>query len=110
MTLSGIANANSTTNEIMVLADDHKGGVATQTFMLYVQILPSELSNYLALIIVSLLLAAFIIITVIVLCRKNMKCKKKQTQENNSDDDSFEEDDDICVEDAKPKNPFTFKK
>ena len=27
-----------------------------------------------------------------------------------SDSDSFEEDDDICIEDAKPKNPFAFKR
>lgn len=29
---------------------------------------------------------------------------------NDSSDDSFEEKDDICIEDAKPKNPFTFQK
>lgn len=39
-----------------------------------------------------------------------MKCKKKKTNNDNSDSDSFEEDDDICIEDAKPKNPFQFKK
>ena len=39
-----------------------------------------------------------------------MKCKKrKEGEPQNSDSDSFEEDDDICVEDAKPKNPFMFK-
>ncbi len=65
-----------------------------------------------ALIIVLCLLAGFIVIVAFIVCRKNLKCKKKNsnTQEPNSDSDSFEEDDDICVEDAKPKNPFAFKK
>lgn len=39
-----------------------------------------------------------------------MCCKKKNTNGQNSDDDSYEEDDDICIEDAKPKNPFAFKR
>ena len=41
------------------------------------------------------------------MCKKNLKCKKKVLD---PDDDSYEEDDDICIEDAKPKNPFAFKK
>ena len=67
--------------------------------------------SYLALIIVCALLAGFIVVVAVVVCRKNMKCgKRKHTEGGDSDSDSYEEDDDICVEDAKPKNPFAFQR
>lgn len=111
-TLSGIANENATGSlEVLVIADDRRGGSASQTFTIYLDSIYSTEQNYLALIIVVLLLAAFIVIVTLIVCRKNLKCgKKKKNQEPDSDDDSYEEDDDICIEDAKPKNPFQFKK
>lgn len=108
-TLSGIPNENSTDCEILVIADDRRGGTASQTFKITLQTIITEEESYLALIIVCSLLGGFILIVMIVVCRKNLKCKRKTNGEN-SDSDSFEEDDDICIEDAKPKNPLAFQK
>ena len=62
-------------------------------------------------------MGTFILVTLIVLFAKNLRCcagcrrcRKKTKDGNDSSDDSFEEKDDICIEDAKPKNPFTFQK
>jgi hypothetical protein len=69
---------------------------------------PVPTVSYIAIIIVSAMLGAFILFVIIVLCKKNVKCRRKNA--NTIDDDSYEEDDDICVDDAKPVNPFAFKK
>jgi hypothetical protein len=111
MILSGIPNENATDCEILVVADDRRGGTAYQTFKITLETIEEVEQSYLPLIIVSGLLGGFILIVTIVVCRKNMKCKKSSKNKGeNSDSDSFEEDDDICIEDAKPKNPFAFTK
>lgn len=106
-TLSGTPNENSTSFEVMVVADDRKGGTAQQTFKIKINEFQAPEISYVALIIVAVLLAAFIFGVILVLCKKNLKRKKKVLT---PDDDSYEEEDDICVEDANPKNPFAFKK
>eukprot|EP00347_Sterkiella_histriomuscorum_P002714 403367090 len=112
--LSGFPNENATTFSVQVIADDRRGGSAYQSFTVNVDSLDEIGQNYLYLIIVILLLLAFIIGVTIIVCRKNLKCGKKNKStpdgEDDSDDDSYEEDDDICIEDAKPKNPFAFKR
>ena len=109
-TLSGVANENSTDTEILVVADDRRGGNAQQTFRIAMETVVLVEQSYLALIIVSALLGGFVLIVMIVVCRKNIKCKRKTNGQDNSDSYSYEEYDDICIEDAKPKNPFAFKR
>ena len=96
----------------MITADDRKGGYAYQTFNITKihYIVPLTVS-YLDLIIVSSVLGGIILAAIIFLCAKNATCKScRKNKSTNEDNDSFEEDDDICVDDAKPKNPFTLQK
>ncbi len=117
---SGFPDSNSTDITVLIVADDHKGGSTQQTFVLSVYDVAVEPVSYMSLYIVSFMLSAFILLVIVCMIYKNCKCRKKRIRrktddgetisESDSDSDSFEEDDDICIEDAKPKNPFYFKK
>ncbi len=112
-TLSGFTHENATRMDVIIIADDRRGGSANTTFSIDIQLYEELGQDFLALAIVCLLLVAFIVGIILVICKKNLKCcrrKRNSTQEPNSDSDSYEEDDDICIEDARPKNPFQFKK
>jgi len=107
--ISGFANENSTDLQLMIVADDHRGGSVHQVFNVTILELAKKEFSYWALILVCSMLLAFILIVCAVMCFKNVRCckkKKKGTNDYDSDSDSFEEDDDICIEDPKPKNPF----
>jgi hypothetical protein len=80
--LSGVTNVNSTNTEVMIIADDRRGGNCFQTFNITIIDPPSALTSYLALIIVSSLIGTFLFGVVMVMCFKNgkcCKCKKKKT-------------------------------
>ncbi len=104
MTLSGTPNSTTEPLSIFVTADDRMGGYAYQSFAITKinKIVPTTIS-YRELIIVCAALAGFIFAAIVFLCAKNIKCRCRKPAE---DDDSFEDDDDVCVEDAKPRNPF----
>ena len=67
-------NENATSVEIMVVADDRRGGIAFGKFQIIVQDIPPSKISLLALLIVAALIFAFIVGTIVVLCLKNTKC------------------------------------
>jgi hypothetical protein len=93
--ISGIPEANSTAETIMVTADDRRGGTVSTTFKITINTIKKASISFIAIIVVSCLIFAFIVGVVLVLCKKNVRCKKKTVI--NEDDDSYEEDDDICI-------------
>jgi len=106
--ISGFADENSTAIEVMIVADDSRGGSVSQTFWVNVEEVADNNVSLWALIVIATLLLFFLISVAYAIYKKNVKKKKKAGEE--PDSDSFEEDDDILVEDVKPKNPFAFKK
>ncbi len=79
-TLSGVPNlADSLQNvtevtQILVVADDHLGGQASQTFNITLMQITPVAPSFTSLVVVSVLTGLFLVLMAIVVCRK--RCKK----------------------------------
>jgi hypothetical protein len=111
MILSGIPNpADPLQNvtevtQIVVLADDRRGGTVSQRFNITLMKITADPPNFQNLVIVGILTGAFVLLLTFMLCKKVLKCRRKRARaQRNSpetathnhletDEDSLEDED-----------------